>query len=90
MTWVHIDFKVKRLNAVDKISDKSTKMSTPSPLVHCLKFLYVLRRDTVNARTAGTSQISSTLPLEQIQFLSNTLNFTPTQSPNQTNEIYFC
>lgn len=69
MTWVPIVFKVKRLNAADKISDKSTKMSPPppSPLVHCLKFLYVLRRDTVNASTAGTSQISSTLPLKQIQ-----------------------
>lgn len=67
MTWVPIVFKVKRLNAADKISDKSTKPPPPSPLVHCLKFLYVLRRDTVNASTAGTSKISSTLPLKQIQ-----------------------
>lgn len=29
MTWVPIDFKVKMLNAADKISDKSTKMSPP-------------------------------------------------------------
>lgn len=71
-TWVPIGFKVKRLNVVDKISDKSTKMSPPpSPLV----------RDSLNASIAGTSHISSTLPQEQIHFLTNTLNFTPTQSP---------
>lgn len=29
MTWVPTDFKVKRLNAADKISDESTKMSPP-------------------------------------------------------------
>lgn len=75
MTWVPIDFKVKRLNAVDKISDKSTKMSPPSPLVHCLKFLYVLRRDSVKCEHSRnfTDLVNSTsktnsLPLKYIKF----------------------
>lgn len=34
MTWVPIVFKVKRLNAADKISDKSTKMSPLPPPPH--------------------------------------------------------
>lgn len=81
MTWVPIDFKVKRLNAVDKISDKSTKMSPPSPLVHCLKFLYVLRRDSVKCEHSRnfTDLVNSTSKTNST--LSNTLNFTPTQSP---------
>lgn len=40
--------------------------------MHCLKFLYLLRRDTVNASTAGTSQTSKTnsLPLKYFKFYS--------------------